>query len=35
MLRQCLPGKIRQNLACGAVLATRAFLHREQDVIIQ
>lgn len=35
LLRQRLPGKVRQNLACGAVLAACAFLDREQDVIIQ
>jgi hypothetical protein len=35
LLRQRLPGKIGQDLASGAVLAARAFLHREQYVIVQ
>lgn len=35
LLRQCLPGKIGEDLACGAVLAARAFFYREQYVIVQ
>ncbi len=35
LLRERLPGKIGQDLACGAVLAARAFLYCEQYVIIQ
>ena len=35
LLRQGLPGKIGQDLACGAILAARALFHGEQHVIVQ